>query len=828
MPIFAYANPPSPSPDAAEIQLALRKLKVLGSVLYIAAHPDDENTNLLAYLSKHQLLRTAYLSLTRGDGGQNLIGSEQGPELGAIRTQELLAARRLDGAMQFFTRARDFGYSKNPEETLRIWDKQAVLLDAVRVIRQFRPDVILTRFSPEPTDTHGHHTASAQLALEAFHAAADPSFHPEQLTPEIQPWQAKRIVWNRSAWSLKPDEDLSDFLKMDVNAYLPLLGLSCGELAADSRSMHKSQGFGVSRTLSPIVEYFRTLAEVPPASSKNAVLDGLDFTYDRFKAKAQLKRLIIAAERDFIPATPHTILPTLLRLHKALDTLADIGWRQQKQAEVNDLIVACAGLFVETTANKASVVPGATLTVNATVINRTPTAITLRGLSFKGGEVVATTPQTFLQGPLGHVEIEKQVRISPELTPTTPYWLLEPPTAGLFRTPDPRLTGIPEAPAPLQATFDFNVAGHPLTIRRPVDFKWTDPVVGERHRPLEIVPLVSVHPMSPVLMLPNGEMRTLTVKLTGQTASLSGILRLEMPLGWTVSPLSQPISLATEGIPVEYSFQVSPPAGNPQKTRDGILRVVAEIAGRPYSKRIAHIEYPHIPIVTVLSNATVRLVAFAFMQGGNKIGYIPGPGDDVPAALRQVGYDVTMIDDKALANLPETNRLLSLYDAVVVGVRAFNTNEGLRKVQTKLMAYVHAGGRLVVQYHTNNRLAPLNTPIGPYPFTIGRERVTDENATVSWTAPHAPFLTSPNHLTPDDFSNWVQERGLYFAAQWDTHYQTVLTMHDPGEAPVAGSILWTHYGKGVFIYTGLAFFRQLPAGVPGAYRLFANLLAAGR
>jgi LmbE family N-acetylglucosaminyl deacetylase len=829
MPIFAYASPPSSPPHAAEIQLALRRLGVVGSVLYVAAHPDDENTNLLAYLSKHKLLRTAYLSLTRGDGGQNLIGSEQGPDLGAIRTQELLAARRLDGAEQYFTRARDFGYSKTPEETLRIWDKQAVLTDMVYVIRRFRPDVIITRFSPEPTDTHGHHTASAQLALAAFHAAADPAFHPEQLTAHIQPWQARRIVWNRSSWSLKPTDDLSGFLKLDVNAYLPLLGISCGELAADSRSMHKSQGFGVPRTRGPIIEYFKMLAEAPPTTPVvNALLDGLDFSYNRFKAKAPLKRLLAQVEHDFVPATPHTIIPTLVRLSKALDGLSDAGWRAKKQAEISDLIMACAGLFAEATASEIRVVPGTTLAITAMAINRSPVAITLRGLSFTGGEVVGSVSEDFVGKPLGLVEIKRTLRVSPDLPPTTPYWLVQSPEAGIFRTPSPSLTGAPEAPAPLHATFVFDVAGHPLTVHRAVDYKWTDPVTGERHRPLEISPLVSVHPMAPVLMFPNSEPRTMTVKLVGQATTVSGTLRLETPAGWTAEPATLPFSLAIKGVPVEFTFRLFPPAGNPGQTSEGKLRVVAEVAGQAFSHSVAHLEYPHIPILTVLTNADVHLVAFPLSRRGTKIGYIPGPGDDVPAALRQVGYDVTLIDDKVLANLPSTGDFLTKFDTVVVGVRAFNTNQALRTAQPALMAYIQAGGRLVVQYNTNNRLAPLSSPIGPFPFEIGRERVTDENATVTWVSPNQPILAAPNLITDKDFAHWVQERGLYFASKWDTRYQTIVTMHDPGEAPLAGGILWTKYGKGEFIYTGLSFFRQLPAGVPGAFRLFANLLAGGQ
>jgi len=826
----AIASPPPPQPNAAEIQLALRKLGVVGSVLYVAAHPDDENTNLLAYLSKEQLVRTAYLSLTRGDGGQNLLGAEQGTDLGVIRTQELLAARRLDGAEQFFTRARDFGYSKNPEETLEIWGKDAVLADVVQVIRRFRPDVIVTRFSPEVTDTHGHHTASAQLALEAFHAAADDSFHPEQLSAEVRPWQARRIFWNRSTWSLKPDDDLSDFLKMDVNAYNPLLGVSCGELAADSRSMHKSQGFGVARTRGPILEYFKLLDEAEPSSTfENSLLDGLDFSWARFKAPPALKRLIARAQREFVPAAPHKVIPILLQIDQALDGVADVGWRAKKKAEIRDLVLACAGLFSDATAADFRVVPGATIEITATALSRSPAKITLRELRFSGGEIADQPGAVTVAKPLGSVEIKKTLHVSPELPLTTPYWLALAPEPGVFRVQDPSLIGLPEAASPLQVEFVFDIEGRTLTVPRPITFKWTDPVAGERYRPLEVAPVVSIRPSTPVLIFPRGEARTLTVRLGADTSAVSGTLRLETPTGWTATPASLPFALASKGQEAEFAFHIqAPPANGQQGSVAGTLRVVADVGGHHFSSSVGHIEHAHIPIQTVLGNAEVHLVSFPIERQGTKIGYIPGPGDEVPAALRQIGYEVALINDEILTSLQAGASTLARFDAVVIGVRAYNTSEKLRAAQPALMAYVQAGGTLVAQYNTNNRLAPLTTPIGPYPFEIGRERVTDENATVDFLQPNQRILNVPNRITERDFAGWIQERGLYFASTWDPRYQAVLSMSDPGEQPLSGGILWTHYGKGVFVYTGLAFFRQLPAGVPGAFRLFANLLAAGQ
>ena len=824
----ATASPTQP--NAAEIQLALRKVGVVGSVLYVAAHPDDENTNLLAYLSKETLVRTAYLSLTRGDGGQNLIGSEQGTDLGVIRTQELLAARRVDGAEQFFTRARDFGFSKSPEESLEIWGKDAILADVVQVIRRFRPDIIITRFSPETSDTHGHHTASAQLALEAFHAAADENFHPEQLNAEMRPWQARRIFWNRSFWSIKPSDDLSDFMKMDVNAYNPLLGTSIGELAADSRTMHKSQGFGVARSRGPMAEYFKLLDESEPSMPfESSVLEGLDFTWARFKTPPAFKKLLARALKDFTPSAPHKIIPLLLQIGQALDGVADAGWREKKKSEIRDLIVACAGLFSEATAADYHVVPGGSIEVTASAINRSPAKISLREVRFLGGEVADQPGAIAVAKTLGTIDLKKTLRVPADLAPTTPYWLALPPDPGVFRVQDAALIGQPEAASPLQVDFVFEVESRVLTVRQPIHFKWTDPVAGERQRQLEIAPLVSVRPSTGVQMFPRGEARTVNVRLGAGASNLSGTLRLEVPAGWTATPASQPFTLATSGQDTEFTFRLQPPPLTAQSSGvTGTLRVVAEVGGLHFAQSVAHIEHAHIPIQTVLGRADVRLVSFPIERLGSKIGYIPGPGDDVPAALRQIGYEVTLISDEVLAALPANGATLARFDAIVVGVRAFNTNEKVRAAQPALMAYVQAGGTLVAQYNTNNWIAQLTTPIGPFPFEIGRDRVTDETAVPGFITPDQRLLSTPNHISDRDFAGWVQERGLYFAKSWDPRYQTVFTMSDPGEPALAGGLLWARHGKGVFIYTGLSFFRQLPAGVPGAFRLFANLLAAGQ
>jgi LmbE family N-acetylglucosaminyl deacetylase len=809
--------------NSAQIQLALRKLGVVGSVLYVGAHPDDENTNLLAYLANEGLLRTAYLSLTRGDGGQNLIGAEQGAALGVIRTQELLAARKVDGAEQFFTRARDFGYSKSPEETLRIWGKDAVLADVVLVIRRFRPDIIITRFSPELGDTHGHHTASAQLAVEAFRAAADPTRFSEQLRQGVSPWQAQRLFWNRSSWSIKPGEDLSKFLSLDVGEYNPLLGLSYGEMAADSRSMHKSQGFGVARTRGLIVEYFRLLDQASSASPlADRVLGGIDFSWSRIHNSTAVARLIERAARRFAPAAPYRTIPILLQLDEALDSIGDQYWRTLKQEQVRDLVLACAGFFLEATAADFRAVPGGAAEVTATAINRSPAKFALREVRFPGLDI-PTKDSAFTS-----LEVKRTIRIPDTTALTTPYWLVAPPEPGLFRVDDPALIGLPETPPSLAVEFVLAAGSASLTVRRPITFKWTDPVAGERYRPLEVTPPVLVRPANTVLVLPNGEPRTLGVRLTAVAAPISGRLRPEIPAGWSVRPASAPFELAAKGDEKELLFQIQPSTPpNHQSATRGVLHLSAEVGPSRFSLGQTRIEHDHIPIQTILATADVQLVAFPLERKGTRIGYIAGPGDEIPASLRQAGYLVTVISDAVLADAAasQSGSAFANFDAVVTGVRAFNSNPRLRAAHAALLTYVQAGGTLVVQYNTNNRLSPLTTPIGPFPFEIGNQRVTDENAPVTLISPAPSILNDPNKITEQDFGGWVQERGLYFAANWDTRYRTVVSMRDPGEKALDGGILVARHGKGTFIYTGLAFFRQLPAGVPGAFRLFANLLA---
>lgn len=817
-PLAAFPQGPPRQPNAAELLRDIERLSVVGNVLYVAAHPDDENTRLLAYLANEKMLRTAYLSITRGEGGQNLIGAEQGPLLGLIRTQELLAARRIDGAEQFFTRARDFGYSKTSTETLAIWGRDEVLADIVWVIRTFRPDVIATRFPPDGTDTHGQHTASAILTVEAFRAAADPKFHPEQLQ-HAAPWQARRLVWNKGLFNVKPDENLSGFVKMDVGGYNALLGRSYGEIAAESRSMHKSQGFGATPSRGPALEYFQKLEGDPAHES---ILDGIDLSWTRVPGAQKLAQHLAKAKEQFRAESPQAALPALLEAYGELQQLPANPWKEHKTQQLVNAIASCAGVWAEAYASDFATSAGSQLKVSAVALNRSATPLQLVEIRFTGGGVA---PVNKPLAPKEPIMVENTLSV-PEGQCSNPYWLEQPPGKGTFSVSDQRLVGLPEQPAPLRAEFVLSAGQRTFVLTRPIAFKWTDPVAGEKYRSIDIVPAVTISPNASVLMFPDAGPKELRVLIKSGADRSEGVLKPQLPEGWTSDPPSIPFKLEKKGAEEEVAFRIRPPQGKSiegSTAVNGTLRLVADVGGKSYSRALTRIEHSHIPIQTLLPESAVKLVRFDLKRKKLHLGYIVGAGDEVPAALQQVGYQVTILDDEALKTRP-----LSQFEAIVVGVRAYNTNERMSFYYKKLMDYVSAGGTLIVQYNTNNRLSRMSAQIGPHPFEISQERVTDEDAPVTFDAPGHAVLQRPNRLTPSDFHGWVQERGLYFAGKWSDRYETVISMSDPGEPPRKGSLLVTKYGKGAFIYTGLAFFRQLPAGVSGAYRLFANLIAYGK
>ncbi len=806
----ALAQPPN-AYSAGEVALALRRLLVVGNVLYVGAHPDDENTAMLSWLARGRLYRAAYLSLTRGDGGQNLIGSERGEQIGLIRTQELLAARRIDGAEQFFTRAIDFGYSKSPEESLSIWGREEVLSDVVRVIRTFRPDVIVTRFPTNGDGGHGHHTASALLAEEAFRAAADPDRFPDQIARDgLAPWAARRLLWN--AYRVKPEErapKLPRLLEVDLGAYNPFLGRSYSEIAAESRSMHKSQGFGSAERRGTLVNYLEPRLGDAPASDP---MDGIDTTWRRVPGGEKVIEPLERAVRAFRPDRPADVIPFLVEARRAMASLAPSPWVAAKRKELDETVRTAGGLWIEAIAERFAATPGSELPVSVVALNRSSAPVVLRriDLPWAAAPFEGTTPLENNRP----VKTDFAVRVPEAADETNPYWLDSPPAGGLFRVADPRAIGRPENPPALTARVTLEVSGEPIVFEVPVQHRSTDPVIGERYRPLEVTPKASLHLSAPVLFFANRSGREIGVTVRAGKKEVSGVATLKVPPGWAVSP-ARPFSLRSEGDEVLLRFTVTPPAG----PAVGTARAEATVDGATFSHDLVRIDHAHIPPIALAPAAEARLVREDALVRAKRIGYVMGSGDEVPEALRQLGLEVVLLSDEELATAP-----LGRYDAIVAGVRAYNTRKRLAAVQSRLLDYVKEGGTFVVQYNTSQDLVVADT--GPFPMKLSRDRVTVEEAPVRLLAPDHPLLSAPNRIGPRDFEGWVQERGLYYPGSWDERYEALLAMADPGEKETKGALLAARYGKGTFVYTGLAFFRQLPAGVPGAYRLFANLVSA--
>ena len=811
--LAAEPSPPDfPRPmNAAEIQLALQKLNVLGRVLYIAAHPDDENTNLIALWANGSLYQTAYLSVTRGDGGQNLIGPELGERLGVIRTQELLAARRTDHGQQFFTRAVDFGFSKSAAETLRIWDRDKILSDIVWTIRRWKPDVIVTRFSPDDDKTHGHHTASAILAREAFQAAGDPKRFPEQLA-FVEVWKPTRIVWNTSPFFFQNRNipfDPAGLTTLEAGGFSPLLGKAFTEIAAASLSMHKSQGVGSPPRRGARNEYFKLLEGTPMTSS---LFDGIDTTWARVPKSEAIAEKVKQLLATFVPADPAASVPKLLELRKSVSTLEKKDWVIAKTGEIDTLIAACLALNIESSTTSAVVSAQQTLPIKLEAINRSNFPVQL---------LEASTPVTGqnlrLDTPLPQdqfVAKDLTPMLRKEVTYTQPYWLRKPAAPGTFTVDDQKLIGLAENPLAFPVEVLLRVGDQELRYLVDTKYRTVDPIVGEVRQNLVIAPPVFANLQNSVFVFADEKPKAVQVRATASTGAVRGDLRLEAPNGWRIDPASVPVELKAADAESFATFTIHPPPNQ----GEGTLRAIVKVDGQDYSFARERISYQHIGVHILMPAAEAKIVRADIKKKGELIGYIPGAGDDIPQSLQQIGYNVKILDGSEI-----TAENLKRFDAVVLGIRAYNTQERITAWQPELLAYVKAGGVVVAQYNTT---ADLKTKeIGPFPFEISRDRVTDETAEVRVLAPDHPLLNTPNKITADDFKGWVQERGLYFPNKWDANWTALLSCNDPGEKPLDGGLLVAKSGQGYFIYTGYAFFRQLPAGVPGAYRLFANMVS---
>jgi LmbE family N-acetylglucosaminyl deacetylase len=809
--------PPLLSPDqmsAGEIQLALEKLNVLGRVLYIAAHPDDENTNLMAFWSNGSLYDAAYLSVTRGDGGQNILGSELGERLGVIRTEELLDARRIDHAQQFFTRALDFGFSKTAQETLHIWDHDKILADVVWIIRNFRPDVIATRFSPEDDKTHGHHTASAILATEAFSAAADPNRFPEQLA-FVKPWQATRLVWNTSPFFFSNRNlpfDPTGLSILEVGGYNPLLGKAYTEIAAASISMHKSQGVGGLPRRGARKEYFKPLKGQTMNSS---LFEGIDTSWSRVATSGSVAAAIHQIISKFNPADPAGSVPELLELRKAMSSMQDESWIPEKKADVDKIVAACLGLHIESSTAVETFTPGQTAAIKVEAINRSNVPVTLQQLGFPGTGISNKVDVALPSNELVTKDLSCKI---PDSAPySQPYWLRKPRTLGTFTVDDQKLIGLPDNPPALPVEIVLQVKGQELRYIVDTKYRSADAVADELPRPLVIAPPAFVNVLDSVLIFPTDQPKSVSVRVTAASGPVKGGLKLAAPQGWEVSPASIPVDLKAVNAETVATFSLKPP----NQSSEGSLRAIVSIEGRDYSLERVRISYPHIGVQTLMPPAEAKLVRADIRKKGELIGYIPGAGDDVPESLRQIGYSVKMLSEPEI-----TAKNLAQFSAVVLGIRTYNTQDRIANWFPELLSYVKEGGVAIVQYNT---LADLKTTeFGPYPLEISRDRVTDENAPVRVLAPNHSLMNNPNKIMPKDFNGWVQERGLYFPNKWDSAYTPILSCNDPNEKPLDGGLLVAKSGNGFFVYTTYSWFRQLPAGVPGAYRLFSNMLSLGK
>jgi LmbE family N-acetylglucosaminyl deacetylase len=794
------------APSPAAILQDLRSFNQMGSVLYVAAHPDDENTVLIAYMARGLDYRTAYLSVTRGDGGQNVLGPDFGEKLGVARTQELLAARRLDGGRQFFTRAVDFGFSKDYRQALNIWGEQDVLADVVRVIRTFRPDVVINRFSTQPGGTHGHHTASAVLGLEAFKLAGDPKAFPDQLKT-LAPWQPKRILVNSRGGG-------ESGLRIEISGDDPVSGLSFVELAARSRAMHKTQGFGGFGGFGgggSRAESFQVLAGEP---ATNSIFDGVDTTWARFSGAADIGNLTDDVIVKFDRQNPAASVPALLKVHAQLAALKSTDpLVAEKREQLDRIIQHCLGLEVETTIPQAEVVPGEKLALHHMASVRADIPVRWVGTRYPSiKSVLKKTIELSANKPASR-DSEQTLPVNTELT--QPYWLREEGTRGLFRVDDASLIGRPENPRVFPIQQVFEVDGQQLVVAdEPVQVTTDSTGTNDTRRRLDVIPPVSLHFSSEVALLAPGSSHPVEIEITAARPDIHGTLKLETPDGWRATPATQKFNLSKAGDKSRLTFDVTAPA----QSTTAKIGANAEVGGAHYRTDREEIHYAHIPLELLQPPASIKCVSLDLAVRGGKIGYLPGAGDSVDDCLRQMGCAVTELTTNDLA--PDR---LAQFDAIVTGVRFFDTHRNIGPKLSPLFNYVENGGTVVMQY---NRVDGMQST--PLTLKISQGRVTDPEAPITFLAPDNPVLNTPNKITNADFADWVQERGTYFPSEWDDHFVPILACNDAGESPLKGSLLVADYGKGHFVYTGLTFFRQLPAGVPGAYRLFANLISLGK
>lgn len=815
---FSSAQQPA-KPSAVEIYNQIQKLNFLGSALYIAAHPDDENTRLISYLSNTIHAQTAYLSLTRGDGGQNLIGTELRELLGVIRTQELIEARKIDGGIQFFTRANDFGYSKNPDETLQIWDKEQVLSDVIWVIRNFQPDVIINRFDHRsPGTTHGHHTASAMLGLEAFDKSNDATSFPNQLAL-AKVWQPKRIFFNTSWWFYGSREkfdtaDKTNLVNLKIGTYYPTVGKSNQEIAALSRSRHQSQGFGSTGTRGEEDEYLELL-KGDMLKDKTNLFEGIDTTWKRVDGGFLIGNMLEEVQNNFDFKNPAASLPLLVRAYDLIQKLDNEHWKRIKTEEIKKIIAACAGLYLEATSENQEATPGSTLKIKLEAINRSDVKI--------NWNFTATSPKSNHTQSVIPLENNKsvnksiEIKLPSELEFTNPYWLNGNASEGMFVVNNQQDIGKADVLRKVNVMFLLEINEVVIPFFKNVVYKYNDDVKGEVYQPLDIVPAVTSSLAEKVYIFNSDKSKTITVKVKAGKDNIVGNVALNLPSNWTVSPKEIPFTITKKGQEVMAIFNVVPS----KEASEINIKSIVTVDGQQYDKEKIDINYPHIYKQIVLKPAEAKGIRLKIKTKNEKIAYIMGAGDEVPKSLTQMGYDVTILKPENISS-----EALQTFDVVMTGIRAYNVVNELAVKQNILLDFVKNGKTMIVQYNTLDDL--VTKDMSPYPLKISRDRVTEETADVRFLAPNHPVLNYPNKITKDDFKGWKQEQGLYYPNEWDANFTPILSANDKGEKPKDGALLIAKYGKGNYVYTGLSFFRELPEGVPGAFRLLANIIAIGQ
>lgn len=823
IPVFLFSVCFLNAKPSGHILRDLEKIKTLGSILYFAAHPDDENTALLAYLSQHESLDAAYLSLTRGSGGQNRIGSELNAGLGIIRTQELLTARRIDGARQYFSNAIDFGYSRSQSETLRIWGESDVLGDAVKVIREYKPDVIIIRFHPGDSQTHGHHQAATYLALQAFELAGDPAAYPEQLE-YLEPHQASRLYWDAYWWTDRYQDEIDQpgTLSFELSSFDPILGESYTEISRRALGQHKSQGvvFPLSREKMPIK---LVLVKGEPVDELFAETD---ISWNRIDPSGTITAILDEAVLHYDLRNPEAIVPLLLDARREIENLKTSVWKSRKLPALDQIILDCLGIFVDARISTSQVYQGEIASIEVEIANRSN-----RDLSFDLKAMNAFVPAQWperLQIMSAHENnswellagvqqtFKLEIEIPENVPATTPYWLVVPGVYGRYGVESPQLTGLSQNPPTLELRLEVVIDEQRVYGSFPVVYRSVDSMRGESRDPVAITEPISISLPDTLLISANEQILDIPLVLTSnQTETISGILKIESSDEWNRESVEVPLQI--EGYQrLTHMLELQPK----KNASRGVLEVKFIAEGKTYRQSRSQIKYPHIPTQVIHTPASKKLIHVSVKGVDNKIGYFHGAGDKIPQTLQSLGFHVDVLSYEQLGDI----QTLSQYDAVIYGMRAYNTHSELEEVESVLTQYVKQGGTWIVQSIDPRRMKSQFHP--PIPLTTGRSsRVTDEAATIRFLLPTHKVLHTPNEITDADFEGWVQERGLYFAESWDDAYASILSCNDPDFPPEDGGLLISQHEEGYFVYTGYAFFRQIPAGNSGAIKLFSNLVS---